>query len=461
MSKIKRFFSKKKEEAAFKLRIGGGMGEGHKLNAPKQEAPSTSSRRKMDVYVPPKRNELSNEARAAANAALARIDRKDSKDFNTSLAAIKAQAKRELEAERRQKDELANSSSSASVPSGSSGTENKNLACQGVFFRCPLIGEEVLTKKAWKAKIKEFLYQQLESERGLTACLIIQNCNVKEKADDCIATLIKYLENIIKNPDEEKFCKIRMSNKIFSEKVRYVDGALDVLYAAGFSEVQIDEEPFLLWTKEQTEEGLDLAMLVEALKNSETIQLELDRNIKVLLPSQARRVVLPDDFYRISPEEIKREQQLRAEAIESSQILKTKAMRDREEQRTLRMYRYSLIRVKFPNGLYIQGTFNVYEKIADVFEFVQSCLADESLEFNLVATSEGKFNEEDMDKTLYDCKCVTNHMISITKICIIMSLTYRLIPNVLLLFTVPAIPTPVAVDVNFLKEDLLMLVQEM
>ncbi|KAH8371600.1 hypothetical protein KR093_008144 [Drosophila rubida] len=442
MSKIKRFFSKKKEEAAFKLRIGGGMGEGHKLNAPKQEAPSTSSRRKMDVYVPPKRHELSNEARAAANAALSRIDRKDSRDFNTSLAAIKAQAKRELEAERRQKEELANSTSASSVPSGSNAAaaENKNLACQGVFFRCPLIGEDVLSKKAWKAKIKEFLYQQLESERGLTACLIIQNCNVKEKADDCIATLIKYLENIIKNPDEEKFCKIRMSNKIFSEKVRYVDGALDVLYAAGFSEVQIDEEPFLLWTNEQTEEGLDLAMLVEALKNSEPIQLELDRNIKVLLPSQARRVVLPDDFYRISPEEIKREQQLRAEAIESSQILKTKAMRDREEQRNLRMYRYSLIRVKFPNGLYIQGTFNVYEKIADVFEFVQSCLADESLEFNLVATSEGKFNEEDMEKTLYDCK---------------------LIPNVLLLFTVPTIPTPVAVDVNFLKEELLMLVQEM
>lgn len=65
MSKIKRFFSKKKEEAAFKvtlllliliihlhlltlqLRIGGGMGEGHKLNAPKPEAPTTSSRRKL------------------------------------------------------------------------------------------------------------------------------------------------------------------------------------------------------------------------------------------------------------------------------------------------------------------------------------------------------------------------------------------------------------------------------
>lgn len=327
------------------------MGEGHKLNAPKPEAPTSSSRRKMEVYVPPKRNELSNEARAAANAALSRIDKKDSRDFNTSLAAIKAQAKRELEAERRQKEEML-SPSSTSTSTGS--VENKNLACQGVYFRCPLISEEIMPKKDWKIRIKEFLYQQLENERGLTACLIIQNCNVKEKADDCIATLIKYLENLIKNPEEEKFCKIRMTNKIFSDKVRYVDGALDVLHAAGFSEVEMDDEPFLLWTKEQTEEGLDLNTLVDALKNSEPIHLELDRNIKVLLPSQARRVVLPEDFYRISPEEIKREQQMRAEAIESAQILKTKAMREREEQRNLRMYRYSLVRVKFPNGLYIQ-----------------------------------------------------------------------------------------------------------
>lgn len=329
------------------------MGEGHKLNAPKSEASTSSSRRKLDVYVPPKRNELSNEARAAANAALARIDKKDTRDFNTSLAAIKAQAKRELEAERRQKDELAPVTSPSSITTSSS-AENKNLACQGVFFRCPLISEEIMPKKEWKIRIKEFLYQQLENERGLTACLIIQNCNVKEKADECIATLIKYLENIIKNPNEEKFCKIRMSNKIFSEKVRYVDGALDVLHAAGFNEVEMDNEPFLLWTNEQTEDGLDLNTLLDALKNSEPIHLELDRNIKVLLPSQARRVVLPEDFYRVSPEEIKREQQMRAEAIESAQILKTKAMREREEQRNLRMYRYSLVRVKFPNGLYIQ-----------------------------------------------------------------------------------------------------------
>ncbi|KAH8269413.1 hypothetical protein KR018_002795 [Drosophila ironensis] len=446
MSKIKKFFARKKEEAssAFKLKLTGStMGEGHKLNAPKKEAPagSSGSRKKYEAYVPPKRNALSHEARAAAEAALARIDKKNSREFNTSMAAVKAQAKRELEAERRQKEEQQQQQAEIEAKaSSSSGGDNRNLACEGVFFRCPLISEEVLPKAAWKVKIKDFLYQQLESDRGLTGCLIIHNCNPKDKADECIATLIRYLENLIKSPEEEKFCKIRMSNKIFAEKVRHVEGALEVLQAAGFSEVEIDGEPFLLWTREQTEQDLDLPTLVEALKNSETIPLELDRNIKVLLPSQARRAALPDDFFRMTQADIKKEQQLRSEALAKSQMLMTKAMREREEQRNMRMYRYALVRVKFPNGLYIQGTFNVYEKISDVFEFVQSCLADESLGFNLVAANEGRFTEEDLEKTLFDCK---------------------LIPNSLILFNAVEVPTSVQCDVNYLKEELLMLVQAM
>ncbi|KAH8321034.1 hypothetical protein KR067_013418 [Drosophila pandora] len=443
MSKIKKFFARKKEEAsAFKLKLTGStMGEGHKLNAPKQEAPASSkSRKKYEAYVPPKRNELSNEARAAANAALARIDKKNSREFNTSMAAVKAQAKRELEAERRQKEEeLASAEAKASTTTTSAG-DNRNLACEGVFFRCPMISDELLPKQEWKVRIKEFLYQQLETDRGLTGCLIIHNCNPKEKADECIATLIRYLENLINNPTEEKFCKIRMTNKIFSEKVRYVEGALDVLQAAGFNEVEMDGEPFLIWTRERTEQDLDLPTLVDALKNSEIIPLELDRNIKVLLPSQARRVALPDDFYRMTPADIKKEQQLRTEAMEKSQMLMTKAMREREEQRNLRMYRYALVRVKFPNGLFIQGTFNVYEKISDVVEFVQSCLADETLLFTLIAANEGRFGEEDMEKTLFDCK---------------------LIPNSLMLFSADEVSKPVEADLNYLKEELLMLVQDM
>ena len=45
----------------------------------------------------------------------------------------------------------------------------------GLIFWLP--GPDVLTKEEWDKKIKEFLYEQLEEERGLTACLIIHTCN--------------------------------------------------------------------------------------------------------------------------------------------------------------------------------------------------------------------------------------------------------------------------------------------
>jgi UBX domain-containing protein 6 len=35
------------------------------------------------------------------------------------------------------------------------------LASQGIFFKCPLVGEDVLPRDEIKAKIKEFLYAQL------------------------------------------------------------------------------------------------------------------------------------------------------------------------------------------------------------------------------------------------------------------------------------------------------------
>jgi UBX domain-containing protein 6 len=55
-------------------------------------------------------------------------------------------------------------------------------------------------------------------------------------------------------------------------------------------------------------------------------------------------------------------------------MLRTKAMREREEQKEKRKYRYSLIRIRFPDGLVLQGTFSVYEKFSAVLEFVTDSL---------------------------------------------------------------------------------------
>jgi UBX domain-containing protein 6 len=343
--KIKKFFSRKKSEAKFKM-----AGTGRKLNS---EAPAPSKpKNPKDVYIPPKRSEFSEGAKAAAAAAMNRVQRKDEKEFNTSLATIQAQVRRELEAERKAKEEQQRATEVVARPP----EPEKDMAVAGVYFRCPMVSEEILPRKEWRTKIKEFLYEQLELEQGLrfTPCLIIYNCNVKDKAEQCVETLIKYLENIVNHPDEEKYRKIRMSNRIFSEKVKPVEGSLEFLTAAGFGEINLDGEEFLVWSEENDGSIENLNILLDALQSAETINLELDRNIQVLLPSQIKRTTLPPDFYRVTPEEIKREQQMRSEALESAQVLKTKAMREKEELRTINKYKFSLIRIRFPNGVYLQ-----------------------------------------------------------------------------------------------------------
>lgn len=166
--KIKKFFAKKKADAKFKL-----AGPGHKLT----ESSASSNSQIKTPYIP-KRYEPSAEARQAAEAALSRLEgKKKDTPFNTSLAAIQAQVKRELEAEKHaklhKKPELEEAKTSTNINLEAS----PHLAVNGVYFKCPMISNEILSKDEWKVKIKEFLYEQLEEERGLTACLIIQSCN--------------------------------------------------------------------------------------------------------------------------------------------------------------------------------------------------------------------------------------------------------------------------------------------
>ena len=90
-------------------------------------------------------------------------------------------------------------------------------------------------KEEMKAKIREFLYSQLEQERGLTATLIIHTCNnPKERVETCVETLCKYLDNILQNPSEPKYRKIRKSNKAFQERVASLEGTEEFIRDCGF-----------------------------------------------------------------------------------------------------------------------------------------------------------------------------------------------------------------------------------
>lgn len=402
--KIKKFFQKKKIDTKFKL-----AGPGHRLS--ESTISQSSNNSKQDVPVV-KRSGLSEESKVAAEAALARLQQtRDNPEFNTSLAAIKAQVKKELENEK--------ACSSKSTPELKEKIDpetevSKHFAATGVFFKCPLISNDILPRDEWKRNIKTFLYEQLEVERGLTACLIIHSCNNnREKVETCVETLCKYLENIVTYPEEEKYQKIRMSNRAFRDRVLPIEGAMELLLAAGFVEQKLPnsdgvEEDFLVFVKENVPSIESLTTLIDALRTAEPIQLELDRNLQVLLPSQAaNKMQLPSSFYALTPEEIKREQQLRTEAIERSQMLRTKAMREKDELREMRKYKFAIIRIRFPDGILLQGTFSVYERYNDIHEFVQENLEHSGLPFILnTPTGHKLIQDQDSNKTLIDLRLV-------------------------------------------------------
>ncbi|BET00799.1 UBX domain-containing protein [Nesidiocoris tenuis] len=417
--KIKAFFEKRKG--------GKFKGKGHKLT-------ETAKPKPVKEEKPIVRRDPTEDAKQAGVAALARFEKKGTivpKSFSqlNSLASSKSS-----------KSDVGSSNSRVEAPPVEKVNSNPEiLAVQGVYFKCPMISPEVLPKDEWKEQIRNFLYEQVEMEKGLTSCLMIHTLNKnRDEVSQCVDTLCTYLNNIVQHPDEEKYRKIRLSNKVFQDKVAKIEGSMQFLEAAGFEKKRLpfkeEEDDFLVFA----EDNLDvehLELLVDSLLSAEPVPLELDRNVQVLMPELAsKRVDLPDEFYRMSIDELRKEVQTRSARTETMMQLRTKAMREKEELRELKKYRYTLIRIRFPDSVLLQGTFNVYEKVRAVKEFVRehvSCEAD----FRLVNALGGELGESEDDRTLLDLK---------------------LVPAVLLTFAWSCEETPA----SNLKPDTLLLLQQ-
>ena len=184
-----------------------------------------------------------------------------------------------------------------------------------------------------------------------------------------------------------------------------LNGASEFLQAAGFEQKTLPgpqevEEEFFVMNEERATNIEGLKSLKEILLTAEPIKPELDRNTKVFYPSsRANHIELPSEFYNITPEEMKKEQQRRADAAEKLGMLRTKEMREREQMRELRKYRYCLIRVRFPDGVILQGTFRATEKIEAVMEFTHENLEHDWMPFCL-STQTGHKLEDSEGSTL-------------------------------------------------------------
>ena len=89
------------------------------------------------------------------------------------------------------------------------------------LFKCPdVFGEDVsLPYKELQQQIEETLRMQLDSEPLVAATMLFLTCNQadQDKLNAGKEIICKYFDNIIANPDEDKYRRIRLQNKVYLE----------------------------------------------------------------------------------------------------------------------------------------------------------------------------------------------------------------------------------------------------
>ncbi|XP_042748060.1 UBX domain-containing protein 6 isoform X2 [Lagopus leucura] len=363
---MRKFFQEIKSDLKFR-----SAGPGQKLSEPARvpkEKPKAET-------APKPRQRPTDEAQMAAAAALARMELKPKAKPPSSQGAIKNQVRKELMAE----------------------------AAARVYFICPLTSA-VVRKDEKEKHIREAIQSYFSVDPVAASIMEIHTFNKdREKVRVGVETMAKYLDNIYLHPEEEKYQKIKLQNKVFQERINCLEGIHRFFQSVGFETKtlpvpgQDTTEEYYVLKEEMLTKLEDLKDYKEQLLSCGPLRLQLDRQLCVFKPSaEAARFELPNDFYNLTAEEIKREQRLRTEAVEKASMLRTRAMREKEEQREMRKYNYTLLRVRFPDGYLLQGTFYAREPVSVLYSFVREALRDNWLPFELLGPGGLKLTEENL-----------------------------------------------------------------
>lgn len=127
-----------------------------------------------------------------------------------------------------------------------------------------------------------------------------------EQWEDTLELIEKLTRNVVRNPRDDKFRKIRLTNKKIAELIAEVGGSADLLRAMG-------------WIDATTEEGDPCLMLPE--------------DVKLDFQEHVGKIVDVKSWYKKEREEVKRREarQDRIDADPELRALKEKMGKDREE----------------------------------------------------------------------------------------------------------------------------------
>jgi len=157
--------------------------------------------------------------------------------------------------------------------------------------------------------------------------------------------------------------------------------------------------------------------------NSEPIQVQLDRNLKIFHPTQQRSSIppvqlLPRDplFYQTTVGDVLREKQRQKDLIEKEEMLRTKAMRERDEKPESNIqYKYTVIRVRMPDGIILQAIFQSNDYLSSLFDYLRSyCLEHNWLPFSLISNADRRVyaSQDEQLVTFNQCGLVPTALLS-------------------------------------------------
>jgi len=208
--------------------------------------------------------------------------------------------------------------------------------------------------------------------------------------------LIRLLSNIIQNPEDAKYRRIRLTNPKIKTAVVDVDGALELLLACGFQIVTEAEEGDAGGATLVLESGDPLDLLQNAVTLLLNLQPKPSSTPIIILPARNTRILLPQHvdaqvpewFFERSGAEVKAAVLGAAKRREKDAVLRTQAMRDRENARNQSSLKQdtkiAVVKIRLPEGLAMVGDFAPDEKASAVLNWVKENLSDATQTFDLI-----------------------------------------------------------------------------
>ncbi|KAJ0240499.1 Plant UBX domain-containing protein 2 [Hirschfeldia incana] len=276
------------------------------------------------------------------------------------------------------------------------------------MFECPICGNPFKTEEEVSLHVEESCLGNTngddetpsEKDKSEVEKLVVVYLSGKP-TESSVDVLLRLLKNVVKEPENGKFRKVRMSNAKIKEAIGDVAGGVEILELVGF---ELKEENGEIWAVMDVPEGDRTQLINEVVGMLEKRKIEMSRNddvqVQPVVPppkidreirvffsvaeNVASRIEVPESFYSLSADEIKREADLRRKKIAESQLLIPRSYKEKQAKAARKRYKRSMIRVQFPDGVVLQGVFAPWEPTIALYEFVSSALKEPSLQFELL-----------------------------------------------------------------------------